>query len=200
MQNFENIEKLWAKHHIDLEISAEQMLKQVKKEVNAIRTKSILNILGMLLSLSAISILWFCFNFKSVYTHIGLSIIIIAIAIYTIILYTHHRMISQNDFTVNPSIFLQKLKNYKAQQQKLYSRLYWFYVGAISIGLGLYLFEILKQLSVWGQYTAIMLSVGWVIFCSTYLRKATIKKEKAKIASLIEKFEQLSNQFNQSHN
>jgi hypothetical protein len=48
MQEFDHIEALWAAHTVDVKISSDEMLKQAKKEVNGMRTKSLLNIGGFL--------------------------------------------------------------------------------------------------------------------------------------------------------
>lgn len=195
MQEFDHIEALWAKHTVDVKISADDMLKQAKKDVSNIRTKSLLNIIGMALSIFAVAAVWFFYNFASITTHFGISIIILAVTVYTIILYANHRVIAQNDFTQNPNIFLQKLKVYQLQRHQLYNRLYWFYVIALSLGMGLYFFELLQNFDFWLQVLILFLSFGWIIFCSTLVRKAVIKRDKERIALLIEKFERISNQF-----
>lgn len=198
MQEFDHIEALWAKHTVDVKISADDMLKQAKKDVNSMRTKSLLNILGMFLSIIAVAAVWFLYDFTSIATHIGISIIILAVAVYTVILYFNHRVIAKNDFTENPNIFLQNLKIYQLQRHQLYNRLYWFYAFALSLGMGLYFYEILPNFELWQQVLILFLSFGWVIFCSTLLRKAVIKRDKERIALLIEKFERISNQFKET--
>lgn len=195
MQEFNHIEALWAKHTVDVKISADEMLKQAKKDVNNMRTKSLLNILGMSLSIIAVAAVWLLYDFTSIATHIGISIIILAVTVYTVILYFNHRVIAKNDFTENPNVFLQNLKIYQLQRHQLYNRLYWFYAVALSLGMGLYFFEILTNFELWQQVLILFLSFGWVIFCSTLLRKAVIKRDKERIALLIEKFERISNQF-----
>ena len=195
MQEFDHIEALWAKHTVDVKISADDMLKQAKKDVSSMRTKSLLNIIGMALSIFAVATVWFFIDFTSIATHLGISIIILAITVYTVILYVNHRIIAQTDFTQDPNIFLQKLKIYQLQRHQLYNRLYWFYVIALSIGMALYFSEILFYLNLWQQIFALLFSFGWVIFCSTLVRKAVIKRDKERIALLIEKFERISNQF-----
>lgn len=195
MQKFDHIEALWAKHTVDVKISADDMLKQAKKDVSNMRTKSLLNIIGMALSIFAVAAVWFFYDFASIATHLGISIIILAVTVYTIILYANHRVIAQNDFTQNPNIFLQKLKVYQLQRHQLYNRLYWFYVIALSLGMGLYFFELLQNFDLWLQVLILFLSFGWIIFCSTLVRKAVIKRDKERIALLIEKFERISNQF-----
>jgi membrane protein YdbS with pleckstrin-like domain len=197
MQEFDHIEALWAAHTVDVKISADEMLKQAKKEVNGMRTKSLLNIGGMILSFLAIAAVWLLLDFSSWTTHAGISIIIVVIAVYTIILYNNYRIISKSDFTVNPNDFIARLKLYQVSRLAIYNRLYWFYVIALSLGMTLYFVEVLDQLERWVQILALTLSFGWIIFCSTLLRKAIIKRDKERIALLIEKFERISGQFHE---
>lgn len=194
MQEFDQIEALWAKHTVDVKISADDMLKQVKKEVNGMRTKSLMNIAGMAISIVAMAMLWLLYDVQNWTTHAGISIIIASIAVYTIILYSQHRLIAKNDFTANPNEFIANLKQYQLNRFALYNKLYWFYAIALSLGMIFYFVEILAHLDLWMQVVAIAASFGWMIFCSTLVRKAVIKKDKERIALLIEKFERISEQ------
>ncbi|MGF1924526.1 MAG: hypothetical protein ACQUHE_10140 [Bacteroidia bacterium] len=194
MQEFDHIEALWAAHTVDVKITSDEMLKQAKKEVNNIRTKSILTIVVMALSLVGVACVWLL-EFDSWTTHVGISIIVLAIAVFTGILYNNYRIIAKNDFTVNPTEFISQLKIYQLKRQNLYNRLYWFYAVALSLGMVLYFFELSAYLTPWVQVVTVGLSFGWMIFCSTLVRKAVIKKDKQRIALLIEKFERISGQF-----
>ena len=196
MQQFDQIEALWAKHTVDVNISAEEMLKQAKKEVNGMRTKSLLNIGGMILSVIAMAMLWLFYDVQNWTTHAGISIIIITILVYTAILYNNYKIISKVDFTVNPNEFITKLKLYQLDRLTMYNRLYWFYTIALSLGAALYFIEVLSHMEFWMQIVTIVVTIGWMIFCSTLVRKAVIKKDKERIALLIEKFERISGQFN----
>jgi membrane protein YdbS with pleckstrin-like domain len=195
MQDFENIQSLWQSHSVELKISSGEMLDQAKKEVNAIRTKSLVNIGGMVLSFIAFSAALLYFNFDSWTTNLGIEIVVLAVAIYTILLYREHRLISRNDFTEHPGAFLAKLHEYQISRFNLYNRLYWFYVAAISIGFVLFFFETLHPLDTWIQVSIILFTVLWMVFCATILRRAFMKKEKERIDLLIEKFERISSQF-----
>jgi membrane protein YdbS with pleckstrin-like domain len=197
MQEFDHIEALWAKHTVDVKISADDMLKQAKKEVTTMRNKSLLNIGVMLLSAVAMVMLWLFYDVQTWTTHAGITIIIIAIAVYTIILYNNYRIISNSDFTVNPTEFISSLRLYQIKRLALYNRLYWFYAIALSLGTILYFVEILDHMSLWAQIIALTISFGWMIFCSTLVRKAVIKRDKERIALLIEKFERISGQFHE---
>ena len=196
MQQFDQIEALWAKHTVDVNISADEMLKQAQKEVNGMRTKSLLNIGGMILSVIAMAMLWLFYDVQNWTTHAGISIIIITILVYTAILYNNYKIISKVDFTVNPNEFITKLKLYQLDRLTMYNRLYWFYTISLSLGAALYFIEVLSHMEFWMQIVAIVVTIGWMIFCSTLVRKAVIKKDKERIALLIEKFERISGQFN----
>jgi membrane protein YdbS with pleckstrin-like domain len=198
MQEFEDIQSLWQSHSVEVNISSEEMLAQAKKEVNGIRTKSLLNITGMCLSFVALVCLWVFFDFQSWTTHLGITITISAIAVYTFILYRGYRLIAKNDFTAHPNEFLSQLKLYQLNCYNLYNKLFWIYTIALSVGSILYFFEILSYFSFWKQCLAVVLTFGWLIFCSTVLRKAVLKREKERISLLIEKFERISAQFKET--
>ena len=195
MQEFEDIQSLWHSHSVEVNISSGEMLAQAKKEVNGIRTKSLFNIIGMGLSFAAIACLWLFFDFNNWTTHVGITILVTAIAVYTYILYRGHRLISNTDFTLHPSEFLSQLKIYQISRYSLYNRLYWIYTFALSLGSALFFYEILAYFSFWIQLAIVAFTFSWLIFCSTIIRKIVIKREKERIALLIEKFERISAQF-----
>lgn len=171
------------------------MLVQAKKEVNGVRTRSLLNILGMLLSFTAIAALLVFFPFNSWTTLAGLGVIIVSIAVYTIILYLDYRIIARNDFTEHPNAFLSNLKIYQLNKFNLYNRLYWIYAIALSFGFILYFYEMLDNMEVWIQISIVAFTIFWMFLCATILRKAYMKREKERIDLLIEKFERISEQF-----
>jgi membrane protein YdbS with pleckstrin-like domain len=195
MQEFDHIQSLWDAHTVEVKISSEEMLAQVKKEVNGIRTKSLLNITGMGLSFLAIASIWLFYDVQNWTTHAGLTIIISAIAIYTFILYRSHKLISRTDFTLHPTAFLENLKQYQLNRFSLYNKLYWIYALALSIGSALYFFEILGRFDVWVQFLVIALTFGWMLFCSALVRKVALKRERERIDLLIEKFGRIGGQF-----
>ena len=197
MQDFENIQSLWQSHAVEVKISSEEMLEQAKKEVNSIRTKSLLNIGGMVISFLAISAALIYFEFDSWTTTLGIGIIVLAVAVYTILLYREHRLISRNDFTEHPGAFLTKLHEYQVSRFNLYNRLFWVYVAAISLGFVLFFFETLHNLDTWLQITILLFTVLWMVFCATILRRAFMKREKERIDLLIEKFQRISSQFSE---
>lgn len=196
MQEFDHIEAIWAGHKVDIKISAEEMLKQAKREVGNIKTRSLANIMGMTLSFLAVMAVWLYIPFQPFSTHLGISIILIAVAVYTVILYNNYRIIAKSNFTLHPKIFLEQLKAYQLTRLKLYNKLYWFYTLALSLGMALYFIEILAHMEIWLLMVILIFTFGWIILCSTLIRRAVIKREKERISLLIEKFERITEQFN----
>ncbi|ATP56837.1 hypothetical protein CPT03_10285 [Pedobacter ginsengisoli] len=195
MQEFDHIQSLWQSHSVEVKISSEEMLAQAKKEVSGIKTRSLLNIFGMIISFAALVALLILYPFTSWTTQAGLTIIIIAIAVSTIILYKDYKIISRNDFTQHPNEFLLQLKIYQLNKFSIYNKLYWFYAAAICLGFILYFYEMLNNLDLWFQIGITTFTVFWMALCATFLRKAYLKREKERLDLLIEKFERISSQF-----
>lgn len=195
MQEFEHIQSLWQSHSVEVKISSDEMLAQAKKEVGAIRNRSLLNIVGMVISLIAISSLLLFFDFNSWTTPLGLGIIILLIAVYTFLLYKEHRLIARNDFTEHPGAFLNKLKVYQLSRYNLYNKLYWFYAATVSVGFILCFYEMLQNMDTWVQVAIVSFTIFWITFCATILRRGYMTREKERIDLLIEKFERISSQF-----
>jgi hypothetical protein len=194
MQAFDQLQELWQKHEVEVKVSADEMLQQAKKEVNGLKLKSALNIVGMLASFIAIAALWIFFHFESWTTHVGIVIFLVAILSSTIVLYRDHRLISRSDFTVHPKDFINSLKIYQLNRYSLYNRMYWLYTTALSLGFIFTFIEILPNLSYIQRIFAVGITIVWMVFCSTILRKAVMSREKERIALLIEKFERISGQ------
>lgn len=197
MQEFDHIQSLWQSHSVEVKISSGEMLQQAKKEVTSIRTRSLFNIFGMILSFTAIVALLVFSPFNSWTTQAGLIIIIISVAISTLILYKDYRIIRQNDFTEHPSAFLSKLKIYQLNKFTIYNKLYWFYATAMSLGFIFYFYEVLNNLSPVLRIGIIAFTIFWMALCATVLRRAYMKREKERLDLLIEKFERISEQFNE---
>lgn len=195
MQEFDQIQSLWQSHSVEVKISADEMLKQAKKEVSSIKTKSRLNILGMIISLALIAGLLLFAEFESWTTLAGLTIIVLAVSFSTFMLYKDYKLIAGNDFTERPNAFLNNLKAYQLNKLVIYDKLYWVYTLALSIGVILYFYEMLDHLALLTQIGIVAFTIFWMAFCGTFMRRAYIKREKERIDLLIEKFERIIEQF-----
>ncbi len=195
MQNFDVIEKIWSAHSVEVKISSDEMLAQVKKDVNTLKNKSFLNIAIMLGCVVILSILWYYLRFSSLSTNIGLGITILSILAYSGLLVKDHNLINKTDFTLHPAQYLSQLKQYQLNRYRLYNSIYWVYVIALTAGISLYFLEILQYFTVEWRWFAVTITFGWILFCSTFVRKIVMRREKERIALLIEKLERLGQQF-----
>jgi len=194
MQEFDHIQSLWQSHSVEVKISSEEMLAQAKKEVAAVRNRSLLNICGMVLSFIAFVALLFIFQSGSWAANTGLIVIIISVGLSTVILYQDYRIIANSDFTVHPAEFLLKLKAYQLNKFRIYNRLYWLYALALSLGSILYFYDTLSTLDIILQIAITVFTIFWMVLCATVLRRSYIKREKERIDLLIEKIERISGQ------
>ncbi|MET4081845.1 magnesium-transporting ATPase (P-type) [Pedobacter sp. UYP30] len=194
MQAFDELQELWQKHDVEIKFSAEEMLLQAKKEVNAIRSKSLLNILGMAFSFFAFAFAWVYYSYERWTTHVGFAFILIAIFVSTIMLIRDYRLLAKKDFTINPTLFLGKLQRYQKSRFKLYNQMYWLYTVVFTLGFVLAFLETLEQLTDFEKIITLGFSFLWIVFCATVLRKIVLRAEKERIALLIEKFERIGNQ------
>lgn len=195
MQNFDFIEKIWNDHSVEAKISSDEMLAQVKKDVGTLKNKSFVNIILMVGCIIVLCVLWYFLTFSSITTNIGLGITILSILVYSVLLYKDHVLINKTDFTAYPAEYLTYLKQYQINRYKLYNSTYWIYVISLTVGIALYFIEILQYFSIEWRWLAIILTFGWILFCSTYVRKIVMRREKERIETLIEKLERLSAQF-----
>ncbi|WP_129714692.1 hypothetical protein [Pedobacter sp. SYP-B3415] len=197
MQEFDQLQALWQGHEVEVKLTADEMLRQAKREVNSLKTRSIANIAGMLISAVIIGFIPAFYDFQSWTSYAGLAITIFTILVFTGILIADYRLIAKSNYTQHPHAFLGTLKIYQLNRLRLYNSLYWFYTFALSVGILFYLYEILEYFPIWMQVALIGITLGWMVFCSTILRKAVIKREKERIGLLIGKFERISEQFHE---
>ncbi|WP_256004694.1 MULTISPECIES: hypothetical protein [Pedobacter] len=186
MQEFDHIQSLWQSHSVETNISSDEMLAQAKKEVSAIKTRSLLNIIGMLVSFAAFLSLFLFFSFDSWTTQAGLAIIAMLTGVYTFILYLDYRIISRTDFTADPASFLASLKAYQLNKFTLYNKLYWVYLVGLCLGFGLYAYDMLNHFSILWQALIIGFIVLWVSLSATILRKAYLNREKERLDQLMD--------------
>ena len=106
-----------------------------------------------------------------------------------------YRLINKRDVTINPTDYLQELKEYQKSRSKIYGWMYYAYVLMISTGLLLYFFEVLQNAST--LFKAIVYSIYGVLvlFTTFFVRERFVKSEQDKLGELIERLTRLQGQF-----
>ena len=69
------------------------------------------------------------------------------------------------------------------------------YYTLLSIALGVYMYELLKNADLWKMILTFAITYSWMLFAYFYLGKKEIKKQDAKLDGIISELKSLENQF-----
>jgi len=195
MKDFDQLMSVWQGQPKPDQLSVDDVLKQVKKGMNSMRRKLMWGIVSMGVSLGVVLGVMLFFVFRSWVTYLGIIIVSITILIYIVMLIRDYKLINSRDATINPTDYLQNLKEYQKHRAQIYGWIYYLYVFLLSIGLVLYFFEVLQNATKTFKIVAYGLSGLWLLFCTTYLRKRFVSNEQEKLGLMIDRLIRLQSQF-----
>jgi hypothetical protein len=195
MKNFEELSSLWTTQPKAEHVPVETILKQVKKGATALNRKLFWSVLIMSVAFILMIVLFLFFLFNSWLTYAGIFITMATILIYAILMFRDYRLLASHDPTTEVNIYLEKLKKYQTSRAKMYGKMYYVYSILLSLGLGLFLVEVLKPASLILEIAAYALFLGWILFVTFYWRKRIIKTEQEKISEIINRLERIKSQF-----
>jgi len=152
-------------------------------------------IVAMIVAIVNAFVILFFMVFQSWVTYVGILIMLIPMVIYVIMMFRDYRLIHRRDVTVNPTDYLQSLKEYKKNRAVLYGKLYYSYIVLLSIGLALYFLEVLNDATLLGKIIVYSLTTIWFLICTFYLKERIVKNEEEKINLIVERLERLKDQF-----
>jgi len=195
MKDFDHLLSVWQGQPKPDQLSVDDVLKQVKKGMSSMSNKLLWSIACMSVAMIVILGVMLFFVFTSWITYLGIAIILITMILYIMMMVRDYRLIHGRDATINPTEYLQSLKEYQKNRAEIYGWMYYIYVLMISIGLALYFFEVLQSASKAFKITAYSLTAGWLLFCTTFLRKRFVSNEQEKLNLMIDRLVRLQNQF-----
>lgn len=195
MKDFEHLKSVWLEQPEDHPLSVEEVLKQVKKEMDTVSRKLFWSIVALTTAFVNMFIILVFFAFQSWLTYIGIIIMLITLLIYSVLLIRDYRLIYRKDFMLNTSEYLQHLKAYQKKRAQLYGWTYYLYLLLLSFGLGLYLTEILQSASPYFKIFTYSLTLIWFLICTFYLKQKIFKNEQEKINLMIDRLHRLQHQF-----
>lgn len=194
MKDFDHIMSVWQEQPVHDKLSVDDVLKQVKKDVSGLATKLRWNIIAIvsILAITAAVMLFFVFT---VLTYIGILIMMVCMLSYFTMINRHYRILSKHDATVSPTDYLVDLHEYQKQQAKTVGWFYYIYVLMISLGLSLFLYEVLSTYSYYAKIVVYATMAGWLLFCTFYLKRRIFANEQEKLNIMIDRLERLKSQF-----
>ncbi len=195
MKNFEELSSLWIEQPKAAQVPADTLLKQVKKGTSALNRKLVWGIGMMAATFTMMIILFLFFLFNSWLTYAGILIVMSTILVYGLMMYRDYKLIAAHDPTTEVNVYLEKLKIYQTGRTRVNGIMLYVYTILLTLGLSLFMIEILKSVSLILEIAIYAIFIGWILLVMFYWRKRIIKNEQEKISEIIERLERLKKQF-----
>lgn len=177
--------------------ATKNLLVKIKKLKRSNRIGLILiNIILVLTSIFFLSI-WFYYEPELITTKIGIVLTILAMFVFVMAHNRSFKLFKNAKKTQSNSEYLKDLLSIKTKQQFLQTTMLNLYFILLSLGIGLYIYEYTEQMtSFWGIFAYVITSF-WILFNWFYLRPKQIKKQRAELNEIINKFENIQSQLKQ---
>ena len=195
MKDFDHLMSVWQAQPKQDQLSVDEVLRQVKKGIRSITSQLYWGIVAMGAVLALTFLILFFFVFQSWLTYVGITIMLVTMLLYSIMIIRNYRILNKRDSTLNPTEYLQDLKEYQKNRAKVAGWFYYLYVLLISLGLSLYFVEVLRNSTILYKVLIYGLTFVWIIFLTFYYKKRIFKNEEEKLNLIIEKLERLQGQF-----
>lgn len=196
MEEFKELENLWKQSETKI---PPQKTNISKIKNNRMKLKNTYTKGAILLILTGIFILGLMIfldsNLKTIL--VVSSMIIISITCFlqaALMLFTANE-IAKIDETQTPGFHLKQWQSFRVFQKK---QRHWnmpVYYTLLSIALGVYMYELLKNADLWKMILTFAITYSWMLFAYIYLGKKEIKKQDAKLDGIISELKSLENQF-----
>lgn len=196
MEEFKELENLWKQSETKI---PPQKTNISKIKNNRMKLKNTYTKGAILLILTGIFILGLMIfldsNLKTIL--VVSSMIIISITCFlqaALMLFTANE-IAKIDETQTPTSHLKQWQSFRVFQKK---QRHWnmpVYYTLLSIALGVYMYELLKNVDLWKMILTFAITYSWMLFAYIYLGKKEIKKQDAKLDGIISELKSLENQF-----
>jgi Ca2+/Na+ antiporter len=195
MKDFDHLMSVWQAQPKQDQLSVDDVLRQVKKGIRSITSQLYWGIVFMAAILTLTFLILFFFVFQSWLTYVGIIIMLITMLLYAVVIMRNYRILNKRDATINPTEYLQNLKDYQKSRTKITGWFYYLFVLLISFGLSLYFVEVLRNSSILYKTLVYGLTIVWIGFLTFYYKKRIFKNEEEKLNLIIEKLERLQGQF-----
>jgi membrane protein YdbS with pleckstrin-like domain len=195
MKEFEHLMSVWQGQPSADKLSVDEVLKQVKKGIRGITNKLYWGIVAMIVLIACAFIITFFFAFRSTATTIGILIILVTMIMYLSLIVRHYHILNKHDLTLNPTDYLNTLKEYQKKRSKVIGWFYYVFMLLISTGLALYFIEVLEKAPLYFKLITYGSIIIWFLFITLYLKPRMFKNEEEKLNLMIDRLIRLQEQF-----
>ena len=193
MDNNINFKDLWAKQ-TSVAPNPENLIAEIKK-MNQYNLRKLVftNILLIATSIFII-LIWMYYKPQLLTTKIGIILIILAIVVFLLAYNKSYSLFKSDKNSQSNSDYLKDLLTIKAKQKFMGTTMLNLYFILLSIGIGLYMYEYTSRMTTFLGIFAYGITTIWILFNWFYLRPKQINKQRAKLDTIISKFEMVNNQ------
>jgi membrane protein YdbS with pleckstrin-like domain len=195
MKDFDHLMSVWQAQPKKEHLSVDEVLKQVKSGVRGLTNRIYWSIVAMVVIIAFAFIITLFGAFNSWVTTVGILIVLVTMLMYLTLIIRHYHILSKQDATVNPTEYLDSLKEYQRNRSKVIGWFYYIYTLLISAGLALYFVEVLQNAS--GVFKGVTYGsiIIWFLFTTFYLKPRMFKNEEEKLNLMIDRLVRLQDQF-----
>lgn len=190
MDNFSDLQQLWQSVDPKPKQSAEEIIALVRKQQRQIVIRTMGSILALIATIPVM--LWVFVDYHPRYPTTRVSIIMILIAVLGgIVLQSRMlRMLRMVREDTSNEAMITTLKRVQLRQHKLNTVGMSVYFAMLSVSMAFYLAEFVSGNIMFG-IISFGLTFGWIAFAWFYLRKRGIKRQNARLESMIKLLESL---------
>jgi hypothetical protein len=193
MKEFDDLISVW-KEQKENSLSVEQVLLNINTQRNKMAFKLFLAVLAMFASVIVMIAVWIFIDIKSIYTHIGLSMLVSLVFIYSILMIRNLRSLKTTDKLLSPKQHIAQLKKIQQEQNIMNTYYLKIYFVILTVGLLLYYQEILAPASMLFKVITYVVTISWLLFAQFYIGRRNIAKNNAKMQAMLNELEKIENQ------
>ena len=191
-----NFNELWSAQKAEQPPTKDLILKMDNFKKSNRKKIFFINVVFFLTTIFILFI-WYYYIPQLITTKIGIVLSILAMAVFVISSNQSLRFYKKTNEAESSREYLKNLLAIKEKQQFLQTSMLNLYFVLLSAGIAFYLYEYTSSMTTFWAVFSYGITGLWVSFNWFYLRPRQIKKQKAKLNEIINKFENIQTQLDQ---
>lgn len=195
MKAFDDLKEIWQQQNTSALPDVSVIIDKVKKEQQSMTKKILIQVLTLLFVIVFIAWLVSNIDFKMITTYIGIGLMFVCIAGYSILRLLMVQKLQKTDLTASPKIALIKIKQFYSFQQQVNTTYTLVYYIVLNIAFGLYSFEIIRPLTLKVKVIFLTLYIAWMLIAYFIIGKRQIRKEHGKTESIMNALKEIERNY-----
>lgn len=191
-----NLNDLWQRRTVTTP-DIQTVLSRVKRYTTVQRNRTWQANLTLIATSVFIALVWVYFDPQYLSTKIGTTLVILAILSFVFVNTKAYLSFSKNSRVDSVQQQLRAILDWKARQKFIRTTALNTYFLALTVGLGLYMYEYTSKMElIWGLVTY-GITLIWILFNWFYIRPKQQKKQQREIDEILENLESINRQFDE---